>query len=50
MNNAGSSHINPAEEITLDEWNRVFDVNVTGTFNCAQITGRRMKDQGTAAL
>ena len=48
VNNAAvPSHARP-EDITLDEWRRVLDVNVTGAFLCAQAAGRRMikRDQG----
>jgi NAD(P)-dependent dehydrogenase (short-subunit alcohol dehydrogenase family) len=40
------SHTRP-EEIELDEWSRVLDVNVTGYLLCAQAGGRRMIEQGT---
>ena len=33
----------PLEEITPDEWQRIFDVNVTGAFYCAQAVAPRMK-------
>ncbi len=35
------------ENMTLDEWNRVMSVNLTGYFLCAQAAGRRMIAQGT---
>jgi 3-oxoacyl-[acyl-carrier protein] reductase len=51
VNNAGTTHIAPAEEFPADEWDRVVDVNLTGVFNCAQAAGRRMLDQdGTSAI
>ena len=33
----------PLEEITPDEWRRIFDVNVTGAFYCAQAVAPGMK-------
>ena len=36
VNNAGIVSLTPFEEITLEEWNRVLAVNLTGAFLCAQ--------------
>lgn len=36
VNNAGASSSAPLARITLDEWNRLFAVNATGTFLCTQ--------------
>ncbi len=36
VNNAGIAHSAPLRSITLDTWNRIFAVNVTGTFLCTQ--------------
>ena len=36
VNNAGIVSITPFEEITLEEWNRVLAVNLTGAFLCTQ--------------
>lgn len=45
VNNAGiSSHALP-EELTLDEWRNVIEINTTGYFLCAQAAGRRMMKQ-----
>lgn len=42
VNNAGiGSHTRP-EDVCLDEWQRVLQVNLTGSFLCAQQAGRRM--------
>jgi NAD(P)-dependent dehydrogenase (short-subunit alcohol dehydrogenase family) len=35
-------------DIELDDWNRVFEVNVTGTFLAMQAAARRMIESGTA--
>ncbi|WP_046862638.1 SDR family NAD(P)-dependent oxidoreductase [Microvirga massiliensis] len=42
VNNAGLSIRKGVTEISLEEWNRVFDVNVTGAFLCAREAARRM--------
>jgi NADP-dependent 3-hydroxy acid dehydrogenase YdfG len=36
INNAGLGYFRMMEEITLDEWNEMFDVNVKGTFLCCK--------------
>ena len=36
VNNAGIAHSAPLRSITLADWNRLFAVNVTGTFLCTQ--------------
>jgi len=38
------SHTRP-QELELDEWSRVLDVNVTGCLLCSQAAGRRMIEQ-----
>ncbi len=42
VNNAGIVVNRAAEEMTLEEWRRVIDVNLTGVFVCAQAAGRQM--------
>ncbi len=43
VNNAGTRRVNiPPQETTLPQWNQVMDVNVTGSFLCAQAVGREM--------
>src|SRR4051794_19176113 len=34
VNNAGINIPKPAEQLSLDEWNRIIGVNLTGTFIC----------------
>lgn len=36
VNNAGVAHSAPLHRLTLDDWQRVFAVNATGTFLCTQ--------------
>ena len=36
INNAGMAHSAPLQKITLEDWQRVFAVNATGTFLCTQ--------------
>ena len=46
FNNAGvSAPALPLEEVTLDQWRTVVDVNLTGMFLCLQAAFRQMKSQ-----
>lgn len=47
VNNAGINIRGPAEEMSLDDWQRVIDVNLTGSFIGAKLAGKRMIEQGT---
>ena len=46
VNNAGVAWGAPAEAMKLEDWNRVLQTNLTGTFLCAQAAGRVMMEQG----
>jgi 3-oxoacyl-[acyl-carrier protein] reductase len=46
VNNAGIGHVKPFLSITLEEWNRVLQINLTGQFLCAQAVARAMLQQG----
>lgn len=46
INNAGIGHAKPFLAITLEEWNRVLAVNLTGQFLCAQAVARVMLANG----
>ena len=46
INNAGVTWGAPAEEMPLDKWREVLDVNLTGAFLVAQATGREMLRRG----
>lgn len=46
VNNAGMfGPTKPIDEVSVDEWKRVVDVNLTGSFLCAQAAFRLMKSQ-----
>jgi NAD(P)-dependent dehydrogenase (short-subunit alcohol dehydrogenase family) len=47
---AGISAGAPAEEFTLQMWQRLIDVNLTGVFICAQAAGRRMIARGKGSI
>ena len=50
VNNAGIADIGPAEEIPLDRWRQVMNVNLTGPFLLCQEFGRRMLAQGGGSI
>ena len=44
--NHGIGRAAPAEAIEATDWDEMIAVNLTGAFNCAQLAGRRMIEQG----
>ena len=42
VNNAGRAWVAPPEDMPLDRWQQVFDLNITGPFLCSQALGREM--------
>ncbi|MCX6970725.1 MAG: SDR family NAD(P)-dependent oxidoreductase [Verrucomicrobia bacterium] len=46
INNAGVNYVKPFLEVDLKEWQRVLDVDLTGSFLLTQICARQMKSQG----
>lgn len=50
INNAGISWGAPTEKMTLAEWNKVMETNLTGTFLCAQAAGKIMLKQQSGKI
>jgi NAD(P)-dependent dehydrogenase (short-subunit alcohol dehydrogenase family) len=50
INNAGISWGAMPEEMPLDKWQKVIDVNLTGCFLMAQAAGREMLKQGRGSI
>ena len=48
--NAGVSTRAPAEEMTLDQWNRVIDIDLKGVFLCDREAGRYMLANGGGSI
>jgi NAD(P)-dependent dehydrogenase (short-subunit alcohol dehydrogenase family) len=48
--NAGIAKHIPAEEMSLDDWNQVINVNLTGVFLSAQAAGKVMIRQGGGSI
>jgi gluconate 5-dehydrogenase len=50
INNAGISWGAPIEQMTLADWNKVLETNLTGTFLCSQAAGKTMTGQGSGKI
>lgn len=50
INNAGISLVRVIQDTSLKEWNRVFDVNVTGVFNCCRAVVDKMIGSGGGCI
>ena len=50
LNNAGATWGAPAEEVPLEGWQKVVDVNLNGTFYFSQAVGRHMIERGEGGV
>ena len=50
VNAAGITVRTRAEDLPVDDWRRILDVNATGTFICCQAVGAEMARQGGGAI
>ena len=50
LNNAGMTIKKPAEDYSLEDWNQILSVNLTGVFLFAQAAGRQMIKQGSGKI
>jgi NAD(P)-dependent dehydrogenase (short-subunit alcohol dehydrogenase family) len=50
VNSAGIANGAPAEEMPLDQWQRLIDINVTGVFLSCQTEGRAMLQTGRGSI
>ncbi len=50
VNSAGIADAAPAEEMPLDQWQRVVDVDLTGVFLSCQAEGRAMLEHGRGSI
>lgn len=48
VNNAGITRTAMIDRMTLEQWQQVIDVNLTGVFNCLQLVGADMKRRAEA--
>lgn len=42
VNNAGTASLSPSVDMSVEEWKKVIDVNLTGVFLCARTVAREM--------
>ena len=40
----------PILDFAVEDWNRILDVNLTGTFHCCQLAGRQMVEKGKGRI
>ena len=50
VNNAGLGATSPLVDMPDEEWHRVLDVTLTGTFRCTRAAMRLMTDQGSGTI
>lgn len=50
VNNAGCETIDHAIDLKMEEWDRIFNVNLRGAFLCAQQAGRRMTKTNSGVI
>jgi len=50
VNNAGVQTETPFLELSEEEWDRIVDVNLKGTFICAQLAAQQMVEQGSGKI
>ncbi len=50
VNNAGASFVCPIEDVSLNGWNAVFGINVTGTFLFSKAACKEMKKQDKGVI
>lgn len=50
VNNAGLGGTAPIQDMTDEQWNRVIDVTLNGTFRCTRAAVRTFRDQGNGGV
>jgi 3-oxoacyl-[acyl-carrier protein] reductase/2-hydroxycyclohexanecarboxyl-CoA dehydrogenase len=50
VNNAGINRDAMLHKMTLDQWNQVININLTGTFFCVQYASQLLRAQGSGAI
>lgn len=50
FNNAGALSMSPLQEVTIEEWNHVFNVNVTSMMYLTQLVAPIMKEKGKGVI
>ena len=50
VNNAGATINGDSEDMSLEDWKKIIDLNLTGVFICAQAAGKKMIQQGGGSI
>jgi len=50
VNNAGINRDSMLHKMTLEQWDEVIAVNLTGTFNCTQVAVRSMRERNSGRI
>ncbi len=50
VNAAGITVRKRAEDVSVEEWRRILDVNATGSFVCCRVFGEQMASQGSGSI
>jgi NAD(P)-dependent dehydrogenase (short-subunit alcohol dehydrogenase family) len=50
INNAGGQYPGPAEDLSIEGWRSVIDLNLNGTFYCSQVMARQMMQTHGGAI
>jgi NADP-dependent 3-hydroxy acid dehydrogenase YdfG len=50
INNAGIGYVSSFEELDMDKWHKMFDVNVHGMYYCSKMVVPDMKKKGTGHI
>lgn len=50
VNNAGIAQIVKFEDLSEEDWDRMLDINLKGTFLCSQLVFKQMKKQGSGRI
>ncbi|MCD6361108.1 MAG: SDR family NAD(P)-dependent oxidoreductase, partial [Armatimonadetes bacterium] len=52
VNNAGVSQLSytPTEDLSVEEWNRIVGIHLTGTFLCSKYIGKLMINSGGGSI
>ncbi len=50
VNNAGIAYNAPAEDMSVEEWDRMLKINLSGVFYCSQVFGAPMIEGGSGCI
>ena len=50
INCVGKAHFGPSEDLTIEEWNNIININLTGPFLCCREVGKVMKKQKSGKI